>query len=273
MATLFKHPIVIISTILLILLTIWTILIVRSGLGNTTFNYLYSPVASLLYFLGAFAAILGIRAVTLKSTAGKMLTSIALAYTFYGIANLSWGYYTLILKVEIPYPSMADIFFMLYYPFMAGTFLYLFTMFDTKITTQIIIESIVAFSISFFIIFFLIIRPELPKGGAISLQNILDIAYPFFDVVMVTLVYLGIRVSSGKVRSVLPYFLFGVGLEVICDLWFSYATNAGTYVNGDTNDLAYMIASYSIVLGIVSVVTSFSATPSPAQSPSVNASA
>ena len=263
MARLFTFPLIRVAFVFLLGFGIWTAAIYVTHSSRSSLNYLYSPAAAVFYFTGAALAITGVRKVTLQSTAGKMLGSLAAAITLYGLADFLWGYYTIVLKIPIPYPSLSDALYMLYYPFMAAAFFYLYSLFGSVLTRRKILESLGVFIVSFILIFFVIIRPELPQNGHLTSANIFDIAYPFFDVVLVTLVFLGIRISSGKIKTVLPYFLFGLGLEVASDLWFSRATEAGYYVNGGIIDWGYLLASMSVFLGIAAVIRSFEPTLKP----------
>lgn len=257
MPKVFKSPLVILSSLLTIIFLFWTMQLTFTNTRETLSNFLYNPAP--LYFIGAILALIGVSQTKLSSTMGKMLIYAALAFVSYGIANLIWGYYNIVAHIEIPYPSLADVFYLLYYPFLGIAFGYLLSILGLKITKRLMLEVVGIFIVAFALVFFIIMKPDFSLGEPVTLQVILDILYPLADVGIVTLVYIGFRLFGGKMKSTLLFFLIGMTMEVVSDILFTKASDAGSYFNGSVYDFIYIIAFYFMILGTSSIVRSFTA--------------
>jgi hypothetical protein len=250
---------VVISTVILGILVLWSITLHTLGYHDTMFSYFYNPSASLLYFWGMIMAIKTGRQIGWTGNIGKMLGGIAFALASFGIADLVWGYYNVILKVSIPYPSWADLFFVLYYPGLIAACIYLLILLKTTITKRFLWEAFGFFVLSFLLVFFVLIRPTIPDS--INLTAFFDITYPMGDVLILALAFLGFRISGTKIRSVLPLFMISIFLEVAADILFSYTTKSGAYFNGSYVDVLFILNAWFLILSIESIKQNFLITP------------
>lgn len=243
-------------TLCVVAFTIWSITLTMLGWRETPINYYYNLAVSLLYFWGAYVAFGSIFRIPIKSAIGRMLLFTGIALTLNGLANVVWAYYNLVLKVSVPYPSLADLFFLPYYPAIATAFIFLLIMVKPAMTKQRIAE-VVGFFIMSFTLIYLLIRPEIPVQR-MTVTNILDITYPLGDVIMLTLALLGFRLAGEKIRSILLLFIGSMMIDVGADILFSYTTKSGYYFNGSFIDLLYVFSAWLLLCGTLSIVRNFS---------------
>ncbi|OGG31359.1 hypothetical protein A3A63_02235 [Candidatus Gottesmanbacteria bacterium RIFCSPLOWO2_01_FULL_46_9] len=245
-------------TLYVIILALWTTgLTLLGGDHQSLYHYLYNFAASILYFLGMITAFRSASWFRTTSTVGKMLLFTGLAFLLNGLANITWVYYNIVLAVELPYPSWADLFFILYYPALAMSFIQLLRMVKPAMTKRRILETIGLFLFSFVIVY-LLIRPELP-AGQITFVNILDLLYPLGDVTLMTLALLGFRLAGDKMRSILPYFILALLFDVVTDILFSYTSKSGYYFNGSIIDFMYVISAWLLIAGTIKLIHNLSA--------------
>src|SRR3989344_4122984 len=91
-----------------------------SGGAPSVLRYVISNAGQFLIII--LAALIGyerFRLFTFKSSIGKALVLISLGLLSWGVASIGWLYYNVVLRVDVPYPSFSDIFFLLLIPFAA----------------------------------------------------------------------------------------------------------------------------------------------------------
>ena len=259
MDTLFRSPFQKLSITLFLCFALWTVFLTVSGLRTTLANTIYNVAVSGVYLFGAVVAAGGMMKVTVKSTIGKMLGFTSLALLMNGIANLVWSYYTIVLSIPTPYPSWADLFFILYYPTIAISFVLLLVIFQTSMTYRLMWETI-GFAILSAAIILFFLRPDIALTRDMTLASILDILYPIGDILLLTLALLGFRVAGEKIKTVLYFFIGSLTVDVIADIVFSIMTNANTYFNGNISDTLFVTSALLLVLGTKEITSQFGET-------------
>jgi len=162
-----------------------------------------------------------------------------------------WAFSELILKIEVPYPSLADIGWVLAYPlFFLGLYRQLRLVRTGKRWQEWF--SLVGGGVAgALILFFIILRPILLNGEIAWVEKSLDICYPLFSLLNF-IVALWLIMSFGKgileegwLLICIAYFFFGIG-----DTAYAYLTSRGLYTGiGDIfSDLSW-ISGY-LLLGL-----------------------
>jgi hypothetical protein len=163
-----------------------------------------------------------------------------LAFWFLGEAG--WAVYTFVLNVEVPYPSIADVFWLIgYIPLFIGFYLYV-RIFATALTRKALIVSlavtiILAFSVSVAVIIPLMgTEPDL-------ITMVVDVAYPLSDLSLFCVSILGLLIFFGGNLGKSWAFINGaIILNTFADVLFSYVTKQGTYYAGHPVDLLFIYA-------------------------------
>jgi len=163
-------------------------------------------------------------------------------------AETFWAFYYFVLKVAIPYPSLADIFYIGgYFPVMAGLLGYLNT-FRVALSRRrlgfaiCVIAAAVALALTF------ILPVELGQSLT-ALKFLTDMIYPVLDMALLSLAVLSLSIFIGG--SIAKWWvIFGVGaaLYVIADEFFLYQVANGTYYNGSVDDLIFLLGYLTVAL-------------------------
>lgn len=219
-----------------------------------------------IFFTGGAIAIKYAVGFSLKTNIGKMLFFLGLGlFSFWG-GNIIWVYYTFFLRIPIPYPSYADVSYALLPPLMTVGMVYLLRVYKTLLTKNVIRDSILIIIISFVVIFGFFARPNL-SSELPFIQNFFSVYFPFSDVVIVSIALIALRIGGGKMHPSLYIFSFGLVLQTVADLLFTYRIAVETYWNGDISDLFYTLSAYTMSIGLFEIIHSLSqvSQPSPIQ--------
>ncbi|MEM2883621.1 MAG: hypothetical protein QXJ86_05610 [Nitrososphaerales archaeon] len=206
------------------------------------FMYIFSN-ASPLFVAGAAAATaymaLNKYAHNLRLRFSIIWLCFAIGITLWFLGELSWSIYTLILGVEIPYPSLADAFWLSgYAPLFAALLLYVknFRLVLTKLVVSVNLTIIVMLCI----LLSVYVIPQIATEQTNLTVLILGLAYPILDLILLSLAIFGSMVffKGGLGRS---WLLISLALIFICvaDILFTYTTLQETYFNGHPLELFF----------------------------------
>jgi PAS domain S-box-containing protein len=252
--------------LLLMGINLGVILLVRSQEMRTSLSDTISPIVDLLASLALFAA------AKVSARRSKRLAmawgAIALATFLYVIGDIIW----LILEVGLksqPFPSIADGFYLAYYPVsLAGVFLLLEKSASKsgRINQAIDIGIVMGAAILGFWNF--LIGPIIiSNAGQPLLEQMILTAYPVGDLVLFGALLLIIYNRSDKQNQTPIFFLFGSLLAtIIADCIYSYQSLLGTYVSGGLLDLGWIVSTSLIGLAGVAQFVAIHSTNSPQKS-------
>ncbi|KKQ98299.1 MAG: Diguanylate cyclase (GGDEF) domain-containing protein [Candidatus Woesebacteria bacterium GW2011_GWB1_39_12] len=240
--------------VIVLINVIWNILLFLNPDKQTPFNYLFNVSYGIIYLFGAAAALWGMKKNKFSSWLGKSLVFYATALTSYTLALFIWALYNLVLNVEVPYPSIADILWLLFVPMSSLGFVFLIFSLGGKFTFRLVVELVVLSGIMFAILYSFL-NQESGLESLPTLERILDITYPLLDSFLVALAITGIRTTKGSLHPNLLLFVFASLFMVIADTAFSYRSLQDTYWNGDVVDTLYLIAGGLFATAIISVLS------------------
>lgn len=155
------------------------------------------------------------------------------------IGEAIWMGYTLILDVEIPYPSFADAFWLVgYVPFFLALYLYV-KIFGSALSMRTLAISMSATIIlSLFASFTLITPIMTAEEDLVTL--IVDFAYPLLDVALFSVALLGLLIFiRGKLGKSWLLINAAILSNVSADILFSYTTTYEIYYTGHMLELFY----------------------------------
>ena len=190
-----------------------------------------------------------------KSVLGKGIGFLSLGLIGWAIGDLIWSFYTIVLKVEVPYPSWADLGFFSIVPFWFIGMIYMARAGGAKFGLRgkggkmfLVIIPIIVFIVSYFLLL---------RGKAISgdpLTAFFDIGYPLGDMLTASAALSALVLMSkflgGSMRLPILVLIIGFVFQYLADLFFSYASAAGTYYNADWIDILYLTAQFVVSCGV-----------------------
>ena len=228
---------------------------------STQYGYIFSFVYGFIPFIGS---IIGFRISKswgfFKESVGKAVFFLSLSLFSWSMGEFIWAYYNFFLNATVPYPSWADVGFVLNYPFWGIGMVYLGNASGARMGLQktgrkllLIIIPVVVSLFSWYIMVDLARAGSITSGGGF-LKVFFDIAYPVGDVILMTmglLIFgLSFRYWGNQLKWPITIILLGIALEYIADFGFSYTTTVNTFYNGSWVDLVFTTSLTILGLGV-----------------------
>lgn len=163
----------------------------------------------------------------------------AIGLLLWFIAETTWAYFTLWLLTPIPYPSLADFFWLSGYPFLIyGLFSVSWPFRGSASTKNLRIVSALQVILAIFILGFLI-PPILSEHDVLTIA--VGLAYPLLDVLLLSLA-IGALLLFRRGTFWKPMLLIAaaVVLTLVGDVLFSFATLTGQYYEGHPLELFFL---------------------------------
>jgi len=164
------------------------------------------------------------------------------------VAEATWALYYFVVKIALPYPSLADVFYAGgYAPMIAGLLGYLNT-FQVALSRRRLGYALVGIGAAAALALLFVLPVEL--GQSLTPVNLLtDMMYPVLDLVLLSLAVLSLAIFVGG-RIANWWVLFGAGatLYVIGDEFFLYQVAHGTYYNGSVDDLIFLLGYLTLAM-------------------------
>lgn len=158
------------------------------------------------------------------------------------VGETTWTAYTLILGIDVPYPSLADFFWIIgYIPFFIALLMYV-KIFSHALSWKNMLIIIAATFILTVFVYATLLNPIMHlEEDAITL--VMDFAYPTLDILLFFMATLGLMIFwKGKLGKSWLLICSATLVDVIADIIFSYATAQGTYYCGHVSDMLFSIA-------------------------------
>ena len=157
------------------------------------------------------------------------------------LGELVWTIYTLVLNVEIPYPSIADAAWLIgYIPLFAAFHGYVrnfqFTISRKFFTMGAVVIGFVCFGS--FAYFVAPVFADMAGKEAVTIA--VDIAYPALDLCLLGYALLALLIfMRGKIAFAWALISSAVFMFALADMLFTYATLQGTYFTGHPLELPF----------------------------------
>lgn len=237
---------------------IWWVKLQFIGIGTSEaylFNWFYG-------LIGLSGAIYGIR-ISLKRWGGwksvigrgLILLPIGLLGQWFGLQI--WTYYNAVVKIEVPYPSLADIgYFALIPAYTLGAWMFAHAS-GARFSLKTMRGKILALSIPFIALIgaYTLFLRDIGFDLSNPVKLFFDIGYPLGETIPVSIALFTFTLSrnllGGTMKSRILYLVGAFFFQFITEYAFLYAAGAQTYINGGWNDLMYA-TSYTIMsIGLI----------------------
>ena len=164
------------------------------------------------------------------------------------LAEVTWALYYFVLNVPVPYPSIADVFYIgAYFPLFTALALY-FKVFSASMSRRRLALSIGIIACSVALVVGIVRPAEVASDESMS-NVITDLLYPLLDLSLLSLTILSLAIFiGGAIRN--WWLLLGgaITLAVVADELFLIQVSAGIYYNGDFDDLLYLVGYLTFAL-------------------------
>ena len=177
---------------------------------------------------------------------------LGLAVAAQTLGDTIWFYLEVILRQQ-PFPSVADGFFLSFYPLaLIGLLSLPSSPMKSTERLRFLLDLAIIMITAWMAIWFFIISPTAAQYENGRLDQILAAAYPVGDLVILGGIFtLLFRSNENTVRSMLILYLTGLLLNVAGDLAYTYTSLQGTYVSGGWMDISWILAYWFFALAAV----------------------
>jgi hypothetical protein len=173
----------------------------------------------------------------------------SLGMLFWLIAECTWTVYALVFRIEIPFPSMADVFWLLgYLPLLAALLLQAWPFRDVFAPWKR-----VAIAVGMLVMTITILTATIPpliaeNAGEVPLA--VSVAYPVLDALLLSVaIPVLILFRKGSYWRPTLFILFGLMLQLFGDLAFAQSYLSGFYYVGSPIDLIFDYSYLMLALG------------------------
>ncbi|TAL49044.1 hypothetical protein EPN83_02100 [Patescibacteria group bacterium] len=245
------------------------------ALGVVVWLYLSNVTSSILIdlygvlFLGFIPVVGGVNGLIIAKRWGSFKSAVGRAVIFLSLGLISWGLgtyvfsgiYNFLLHVEVPYPSIADVGYILSLPLWAVGMIQLSRATGAKYGLRSKKGKAILFAIPILVIlvsYYLLVI--VARGGSIDLSGggipkiFFDLAYPIGDVIILTLATLVYGLSynyfGGIYKKSIYVILLGFVIMYAADFLFSYTTTIEIWQPADWVDLLFTTAVFILSMGV-----------------------
>ena len=173
----------------------------------------------------------------------------------YGLGQIIFTYYYLVLHEIPPFPSLADVGFLIEYPFLLlGILLLPARPIPVASRTRVVLDGLMIMTAAVTFSWYFILGPVIQQGTETALAKVVATAYPLADIVLIAcLVILALRPGEHALRRAVYLLAIGLGSLVVVDSIYSYQTLNEAYVTGTILDVGWPVAYMLIGLGAFAV--------------------
>ena len=178
----------------------------------------------------------------------------------WGVGEALWSYFDLVKGIQVPFPSAADIGFLAAVP-LAIAGLLRFPSWPRRTADRIrgLLDGCIIATSLLFASWATILGPLYRSHHGGVLTQVISLAYPMSDVVMMSVVIILIARSGWHDWASLGLVMAGVACFAIADSAFAYFTEVQNYNSGNVLDSGWVAGYLLIALGALWAMTS----PSP----------
>lgn len=192
-----------------------------------------------------------------KSVIGRSMFFLSLGLLSQWLGLQVWTYYNVVIKIEVPYPSLADVGYFGLVPFYSlGAFMLALAS-GVKFSLTSLKGKIVAIVVPLcaFVFAFILFLRDIGFDLASPVKVFFDVAYPLGEIIPVTIAFVILGLSrqflGGSMRARIHYLIFAFSFQFITEYLFLYKAGNGTYINGGLTDLMYASSYLIMGLGLV----------------------
>lgn len=241
---------------------LWWIAIKFTGLVDVKQNFLYGATQGILPILGAIGGFINSKKWGgFRSSIGKSVIFLSTGLLTWGIGTLVFAYYNIVLNLEVPYPSLADLFYIISWPLWVYGIINLskatgvkFQLENIKGRLVFFIIPIISIVLSYYLLI-VVARDGIIITSSEFLKTFFDLAYPIGDIIILTsvlLIYgLSFKYLGGYFKWPIIMILAGFMFNYFGDFSFIYTVTKETYYVANWVDLLYTIAFFLLSMGIV----------------------
>jgi serine phosphatase RsbU (regulator of sigma subunit) len=173
----------------------------------------------------------------------------------YVLGQMYFTFYDLVLQQIPPFPSIADVAYLIEYPFfLLGILLLPARPIPAASRARIALDGLMIMTAALTFSWYFILGPVIQQGTGTVLAKVVSAAYPLADIVLIAcLLILALRPGEHALRRGVYVLALALGLYVVLDSIYGYQTLNDLYVTGTILDVGWPLAYMLIGLGAFAV--------------------
>src|ERR671917_1265092 len=173
----------------------------------------------------------------------------------YVLGQMYFTFYDLVLQQIPPFPSLADVGYLIEYPFfLLGILLLPARPIPVASRARIALDGLMIMTAALTFSWYFILGPVIQQSTGTALAKVVAAAYPLADIVLIAcLVILALRPGEQALRRAAYLLALALVFYVVMDSIYGYQTLNGTYVTGTMFDVGWPVAYMLIGLGAFAV--------------------
>jgi len=198
-----------------------------------------------------------------KSIVGRTILFFCIGLLLQVFGQSIFSFYNLFLKIEVPYPSVADVGFFFSIPFYAYAVFLLGKASGSHLSLKSFYKKIEALIIPAIILIasYLIFLRGYEFDWSNPLLIFLDFGYPLGQAAYVSIALLVFILSKnllgGLMRPKVFMVLSALAVQYLADFNFLYQVSNQTWVNGGYGDYIYLVAYFCMTMALVNLGSAF----------------
>jgi hypothetical protein len=173
----------------------------------------------------------------------------------YVLGQMYFTFYDLVLQQIPPFPSIADVGYLMEYPFfLLGILLLPARPIPVASRARIALDGLMIMTAALTFSWYFVLGPVIQQGTGTVLAKAVSAAYPLADIVLIAcLLILAMRPGEHALRVAAYLLALGLLFVVILDSIYGYQTLNDAYVTGTILDVGWPVAYMLIGLGAFAV--------------------
>lgn len=246
-------------------LVVFWVWIFLQGMTGGPINNFYGAVYPLISLIGGLYGVFWVSKKWggYQSIIGKGVIFLSLGLLAEVFGQWAWSYYVIVQKIEVPYPSIADIGYFAIIP------LYIYAMYNFAKAAgikmglksffgkiQAVVIPLLMVTVAYFLFF-----KDLTLDFSDPLRTFLDFGYPGFEIIAISIAILTYSLSrnvlGGIMKPQILFIIFALVFQYITDYTFLYQAGADTYYNAGPVDLLYTTSFMIMALAIINLSSTY----------------
>ena len=185
-----------------------------------------------------------------KGKLANVITGFFIASLFWFLAELTWTIYVFIFGIEVPYPSLVDVFYVAGYVACYIAFAFYLNFFR-EVLNRRIGGVIVGVAAAFTAIVALTLLGPMATSEVKILEKTLNLTYPVLDIALFAASLAGVFVFlKGRLSVVWMLISATFLMDSMADILFSYIDFTGMYYEGHPVELPFLWAYLLFILAL-----------------------
>ena len=237
---------------------------------NSTKAKMYTDIAMPVLVSAALFLCLLARRAYRESEFSRLCMCFAAFLAFYLAAYAAWDVYEFAFHIGDPFPSVADIFWLLgYVPigYICVWTVIRYHEYSRPVQTYSIFT--VMFFVSALVLISIIGVTLSGSSGYFSAGTLLTVVYTIFDMWLITMVLVLVSIyRKGKLGLYWIFIFAALMFELTGDILYKYLESRGMYSTGSLPDVFFMLCQLSLIIGFSTIIWAGKKIAIPALEPS-----